>query len=57
MLYYAENEEAMLDTNGLIVEHGIRPPHTLFSEVEPSNLYGNEVTWFRFNDAMDTVYT
>jgi hypothetical protein len=31
-LYYADNEEAMLDATGLIVEHGIRPPHTLFSD-------------------------
>ena len=42
--HYADNEEAMLDTNGLIVEHGMRPPNTLFSEAELSKLYGEEVT-------------
>jgi hypothetical protein len=41
-LHYAENEEAMLDTNGLIVEHGIRPPHTLFSEAKLST---EQVIW------------
>jgi hypothetical protein len=57
MSHYAENEKAMLDTNGLIVEHGIQPPHTLFSEAKLSKLYGNKVTWSRFNDAIDTVFT
>ncbi len=47
----------MLDTNGLIVEHGIRPSHTLFSDAELSKLYGEEVAWSRFNDVVDTVYT
>ena len=42
--HYADNEEAMLDTNGLIVEHGIRPPNILFSEAELSKLYGEEVS-------------
>ena len=53
--HYADNEEAMLDTNGLIVEHGMRPPNTLFSEAELSKLYGEEVTWSRFNDAVDAI--
>ncbi len=35
--YYADKKEAMLDTNGLIDEHGIQPPHTLFSEAKLSN--------------------
>ncbi len=35
-LHYADNEATMLDTNGLIIEHGIRPPHTLFSEAKLS---------------------
>jgi hypothetical protein len=56
-LHYADNEAAMLDINGLIVEHGIQPPHTLFSEAEPSKLYGEEVVWSRFNNAVDAVYT
>jgi hypothetical protein len=33
----------MLDTNGLIVEHGIQPSNILFSEAELSKLYGEEV--------------
>ncbi len=44
MLHNADNEAAMFDTNGLIVEHGIRPLHTLFSEAKLSKLYGKEVT-------------
>ncbi len=55
-LHYANNEEAMLDANGLIVEHGIRPPHTLFSDAKLSKLYGKEVAWSRFNDVIDVVY-
>ncbi len=47
----------MLDTNGLIVEHGIQPPHILFSEAKLSKLYGKEVTLSRFNDVVDAVYT
>jgi hypothetical protein len=43
--HYAENEEVMLETNSLIIEHDIQPPHTLFSEAELSKLYGKEVAW------------
>ncbi len=46
----------MLDTNGLIVEHGIRPPNILFSEAKLSKLYGKEVAWSRFNNVVDAVY-
>ncbi len=56
-MHYADNEAAMLDTNGLIIEHGIQPPHILFSEAELSKLYGKEVAWSRFNDVVDAVYT
>ncbi len=45
----------MLDTNGLIVEHDIQPPQTLFSEAELSKLYGVEVAWSKFNNAVDVV--
>ncbi len=55
--HYADNEAAMLDTNGLIVDHGIQPPHTLFSEAKLSKLYGEEVVWSRFNDVINAVYT
>jgi hypothetical protein len=55
--HYADNEAAMLDTNGLIVEHGIQPPHILFSEAKLSKLYGKEVAWSRFNDVVDAIYT
>ena len=54
--HFADNEEAMLDTNGLIVEHGIRPPNILFSEAELSQLYGEKVAWSRFNDVVDAVH-
>jgi hypothetical protein len=56
-LHHANNEAAMLDTNSLIIEHGIRPPHTLFSEAKLSKLYGKEVAWSRFNDVVNAVYT
>jgi hypothetical protein len=47
----------MLDTNGLIIEHGIQLPNTLFSEAKLSKLYGKEVAWSRFNDVTNAVYT
>jgi hypothetical protein len=56
-LHYADNEAAMIDTNGLIVEYGIQSPHTLFSEAKLSKLYGKEVAWSRFNDVVNAVYT
>ncbi len=56
-LHYAENEEAMLDTKGLIIEDNIWPPHTLFSEAELSKLYGKEVVWSKINDTVDAVVT
>jgi hypothetical protein len=56
-LHYADNEAAMLDTNGLIIEHGIQPPHILFSEAKLSKLYGKEVAWSRFNNVVDAIYT
>jgi hypothetical protein len=45
----------MLDANGLIVEHGIQPSHTLFSDAELSKLYGEEVTWSRCIDVVDAA--
>jgi hypothetical protein len=56
-LHYAEDEEAMLDTNCLIIEYDIRPPHTLFSEAELSNLCGKEVVWTKFNNAVNATVT
>jgi hypothetical protein len=47
----------MLDTNGLIIEHNIWPPHTFFSEAELSELYGKEVAWSKFNNAVNAVIT
>jgi hypothetical protein len=55
--HYADNEEAMLDTSGLIIEHDICLFHTLFFEAEPSKLYGKEVVWSKFNNAVDVVVT
>jgi hypothetical protein len=55
--HYAENEEAMLDTNGLIIEHDICLPHTFYSEAELSKLYGKEVAWSEFNHAINAVVT
>jgi hypothetical protein len=52
---YAENEAAMLDSNGLIVEHHTRPPQVLFTEADLCKLYGEPVTWDKFNDAIDQV--
>ena len=31
-------------------------PSTLFSDAKLSKLYGEKVTWSRFNDAVDAVY-
>ncbi len=53
--YYAENEAAMLDSNGLIVEHDTWPPQVLFTEANLCKLYGEPVMWEKFNDAIDQV--
>ncbi len=51
--HYAENEAAMLDSNGLIVEHNTRPPQVLFTEADLCKLYGEPVMWDKFNDAIN----
>ena len=53
--YYAENETAMLDSNGLIVDHNTRLPQVLFTEVDLCKLYGELVAWDKFNDAINQV--
>jgi hypothetical protein len=53
--HYAENEAAMLDSNGLIVEHDTWPPQVLFTEANLCKLYGEPVAWDEFNDAIDQV--
>ncbi len=53
--HYAENKAAMLDSNGLIVEHDTRLPQVLFTEADLCKLYGEPVAWDEFNDAIDQV--
>jgi hypothetical protein len=53
--HYVENEAAMLDSNGLIVEHNTWPPQVLFTEANLCKLYGEPVTWDGFNDAINQV--
>ncbi len=53
--HYAENEAAMLDSNGLIVEHDTRPPQVLFTEANLCKLYGEPVLWDKFNNAINQV--
>jgi hypothetical protein len=55
--HFADNEAAMIDTNGLIVEHDTRLPQVLFTEADFCKLYGKPVAWNEFNDAVDTVIT
>ena len=55
--HFVENEAAMLDSNGLNIEHNTRPPQILFTEADLSKLYGKPVAWIKFNDATDAVYT
>ena len=55
--HFAENEAAMIDANGLIVEHDTRLPRVLFTEADLCKLYGEPVAWDEFNDAVDTVIT
>jgi hypothetical protein len=44
-LHYAENEAAILDTNGLIVERDMQQPHLLFTEADIGQTYGNPIAW------------
>ncbi len=53
--HFAENEAAMIDANGLIVEHDTRLPQNLFTEADLSKLYGKPVVWDEFNDAVNKV--
>ena len=55
--HFAENEAAMIDANGLIVEHDTRLPQVLFTEADLCKLYGKPVAWNEFNDAVDTFIT
>jgi len=55
--HFAENEAAMIDANGLIVEHDTRFPRVLFTEADLCQLYGEPVAWDEFNDAVNTVLT
>jgi hypothetical protein len=52
----SESEAAMLDYIGLIVEHDTRLPQVLFTEANLCKLYGELVTWDKFNDAINQVY-
>jgi hypothetical protein len=53
--HYAENEAAMLESNGLILEHNTRRPQVLFTEADLCKLYGELVTWDEFNGAINNV--
>jgi len=55
--HFADNEAAMIDANGLIVEHNTRLPRVLFTEADLCKLYGEPGAWDEFNDAVDTVIT
>jgi hypothetical protein len=55
--HFAQNEAAMLDSNGLIIELGTWLPRVLFIEADLEKLYGKPVMWDEFNDAIDSVYT
>jgi len=55
--HFAENEAAMIDANGLVVEHDTRLPQVLFTEADLCKLYGEPVAWDEFNYAVDTVIT
>jgi hypothetical protein len=51
------NAAAMIDANGLIIEHDTRLPWVLFTEADLCKLYGKPVVWDEFIDAVDTVIT
>jgi hypothetical protein len=53
--HYAENEAAMLDSNGLTVDHDTWPPQVLFTEANLCKLYGEPVMWDEFNNAINQV--
>ncbi len=43
--HFAENEAAMIDANGFIIEHDTQLPRVLFTEADLCKLYGEPVTW------------
>ncbi len=50
--HYAENEAAMLDSNGLIVEHDTRPLQVLLTDADLCKLYEELAAWDEFNSAI-----
>jgi hypothetical protein len=45
----------MLDSNGLIVDHNTQPSQVLFTVADLCKLYGEPVTWDKFNNAINQV--
>ena len=50
--HFADNEAAMLNSDGLIVDHD-RPSQVLFTKADLCKLYGEPVAWDVFDDAVD----
>jgi hypothetical protein len=53
--HYAEQEAAMLNSEGMIIEREERPPKHIFTEVDIGMLYIKPATWKEFNDTVDKV--
>jgi hypothetical protein len=53
--HYAEEETAIVDVNGLLVEQDPRPQSAIFTEADIGKLYGKPVTWDHYNDVVNAI--
>ncbi len=53
--HYAEQEGAMLNSEGMIIEQEERPPEHFFTEADIGMLYIEPANWDEFNDTVDKV--
>ena len=52
---FEEEEDAMIAVDGSLAQHEPRPTTHLFSEVDVSQLYGDSVSWVRFEEEVDAM--
>jgi hypothetical protein len=53
--HFADEEAAMVDVNGLLIERDPRPQSYIFTEADISKLYGESVTWKCYDDIVNKL--
>jgi len=53
--HFREQEAAMLNSEGMIIERKERPPKHIFTEADIGMLHIELATWDKFNDTIDNV--